>query len=325
MAANFSTLSPWEYPQVFFRTLHNVELRFDERRAIPWMNSHWHWSFYYSALYLTLIYAGQKYMKNKQPYNLRRALCCWSAGLSLFSFMAMYRIYPLAYSMVHVGGLQHAVCDTDSYIGSRGGGLWAFLFPLSKLPELVDTMFIVLRKQKMVFLHWYHHVTVFIYCWYSYAWPISTGIWFGIVNYSVHALMYAYYAVKASGRSPPRWIAKTITTIQLSQMFVGILLNYLATKALLENKTCKMTPFKIGISIFFYASYAILFGNFFYWSYIHKRPAKETEPATSAASSGNGFATHLNGSAKHAGMGNGKVPRLNGMQTAPRLRNGIGH
>ena len=53
----------------------------------------------------------------------------------------------------------------------------AFMFPFSKLPELFDTVFIVLRKQKLSFLHVYHHVSIFIYCWYSYAYPISTGIY----------------------------------------------------------------------------------------------------------------------------------------------------
>lgn len=329
MTANLTTLSAvLDQPQKLLSALYTIEVSFDERRAIPWMRSIWHWSFYYSALYLLLIYLGQRYMRDKKPYNLRRALCCWSATLSLFSFYAVYRIYPLAHTMVSTGGLQHAVCDTRSYLGAAGGGIWAFLFPLSKLPELFDTMFIVLRKQKMVFLHWYHHVTVFIYCWFSYAFPISTGIWFGIVNYSVHALMYAYYAVKASGRNPPRWVAKTITTIQLSQMFVGILLNYLATKALLENKTCEMNPFAIGISIFFYASYAILFGNFFYWSYVHKRPRDKVDknqalspPSSTGNGVGNGFAAHLTD--KHTGMGNGNVPRLNGMRL--RAQNGIGH
>ena len=45
----------------------------------------------------------------------------------------------------------------------------------SKLPELGDTIFIVLRKQRLIFLHWYHHITVFVYCWYSYGHPVATG------------------------------------------------------------------------------------------------------------------------------------------------------
>ena len=310
MASNLSIYSTLELPQKIFHTMHVVELSFDEKRAIPWMRGHWHWSFYYSFIYLLLIFIGQWYMKDKRPYNLRRALCCWSAGLSLFSFYAVFRIAPLAYEMVYTGGFQHAICDTNSYIGSGGGGIWSFLFPLSKLPELVDTSFIVLRKQKMVFLHWYHHVTVFIYCWYSYAYPISTGIWFGVVNYFVHAIMYAYYTVKASGRSPPRWVAKIITTVQLSQMFAGILLNYMAIKSLTEGKTCRTDPFAIFISISIYASYAILFGNFFYWTYIHKRPSKHVVQVEVTA---NGMSNGLtNGYGKHPGIRNGTISRRTG-------------
>ena len=50
--------------------------------------------------------------------------------------------------------------------------------PFSKLPELGDTLFIVLRKQQLIFLHWYHHITVFIYVWYSYAGHTAPGRWF---------------------------------------------------------------------------------------------------------------------------------------------------
>ena len=271
------TTSEMDYLTDPLTLINKIETQFDEKKAIPWMNAHWHWSFYFSALYLLLIYLGQRYMKDRKPYNLRRELCMWSTALAVFSFYAMLRIFPHGRFMVVSNGWQHGFCDSYSYVGSHGSGLWAFLFPLSKLPELFDTLFIVLRKQQLSFLHCYHHVTVFIYCWFSYAYPISTGIWFGMVNYSVHAIMYAYYAVKASGRSPPRWVAKIITTIQLSQMFVGIFINYVGITSLLSDTTCGTNWFAIGISIFFYASYAVLFGNFFYWAYISRRPRKPRE------------------------------------------------
>lgn len=44
-------------------------------------------------------------------------------------------------------------------------GFWATMFVLSKVPELGDTIFIVLRKQPLIFLHWYHHATVLVYSW----------------------------------------------------------------------------------------------------------------------------------------------------------------
>jgi hypothetical protein len=43
------------------------------------------------------------------------------------------------------------------------------LFILSKFPELVDKFFIVARRRPLLFLHWYHHVAVLLYCWHSYA------------------------------------------------------------------------------------------------------------------------------------------------------------
>uniref|UniRef100_A0A670ITT2 Elongation of very long chain fatty acids protein n=1 Tax=Podarcis muralis TaxID=64176 RepID=A0A670ITT2_PODMU len=59
-------------------------------------------------------------------------------------------------------GLKQSVCDQSFYNGPVSK-FWAYAFVLSKAPELGDTIFIVLRKQKLIFLHWYHHITVLLY------------------------------------------------------------------------------------------------------------------------------------------------------------------
>lgn len=38
-------------------------------------------------------------------------------------------------------------------------GLWVGLFIYSKIPELLDTVFLVLQKKRVIFLAWFHHTT----------------------------------------------------------------------------------------------------------------------------------------------------------------------
>ena len=65
---------------------------------------------------------------------------------------------------------------------------------MSKRVELGDTLFIVVRKQKLIFLHYIHPVLALIYPWYSVSQNISLECWFVTVNYVVHSSMYSYYA-----------------------------------------------------------------------------------------------------------------------------------
>merc|ERR1711971_1026673 len=59
--------------------------------------------------------------------------------------------------------------------------------------ELFDTAFIVLRKQKLIFLHWYHHLTVMCYGFYTFSVFPSTGRWFMVMNYCAINLMALNY------------------------------------------------------------------------------------------------------------------------------------
>lgn len=105
--------------------------------------------------------------------------------------------------------------------GTGVTGFWVMLFIFSKIPELIDTLFIVLRKKPLIFLHWYHHVTVLLFCWNAYATSAGSGLYFVAMNFSVHALMYGYYCLQSLGMVPKSFPAVLITVSQIAQMIVG--------------------------------------------------------------------------------------------------------
>merc|ERR1719359_1399302 len=106
--------------------------------------------------------------------------------------------------------------------GLGASGFWVQLFIFSKVAELIDTAFLVARKRPVSFLHWYHHVTVLLYCWHSYHTRAPQTLVFVVMNYSVHGIMYGYYALQAL-KCVPRWFpASVITASQISQMIVGM-------------------------------------------------------------------------------------------------------
>ena len=49
-----------------------------------------------------------------------------------------------------------------------------------------------------------------------------------VMNYSVHAIMYSYYTLKALKYPVPKVFAMVITSLQLLQMVGGALINVLA-------------------------------------------------------------------------------------------------
>lgn len=171
-----------------------------------------------------------------------------------------------------------------SYIEQdRVCGFWTWLFVLSKLPELGDTIFIVLRKQPLIFLHWYHHITVLIYSWFSYTEYTSSARWFIVMNYCVHSVMYSYYALKAARFNPPRFISMIITSLQLTQMIIGCAINVWANGFLKTHGTqsCNISQRNINLSIAMYFSYFVLFARFFYKAYLSPGGHKSRRMAAS--------------------------------------------
>lgn len=146
----------------------------------------------------------------------------------------------------------------------------SYQLPTSTILSAGDTLFIVLRKQKLIFLHWYHHITVLLYSWYSYKDMVAGGGWFMTMNYLVHAVMYSYYALRAAGFKLSRKFAMFITLTQITQMLMGCVVNCLVYSWMQQGQECPSHMQNIVWSSLMYLSYFVLFVQFFFEAYIGK-------------------------------------------------------
>ncbi|XP_053306910.1 elongation of very long chain fatty acids protein 3 [Spea bombifrons] len=254
---------------------YDFERRFDDERAIRWMQENWSKSFFFSLLYAALIFGGQRVMKERRRFELRRPLFLWSFTLALFSIIGAIRTGWYLGSLLITSGFKQSVCDRGFYNGPVSK-FWAYAFVLSKVPELGDTLFIVLRKQRLIFLHWYHHITVLLYTWYTYKDMVAGGGWFMTMNYTVHAFMYTYYTLRAAGIQVPRPFAMFITITQILQMLMGTLVNALVYQWM-QDRACASTLQNIFWSTLMYTSYLVLFCSFFCKSYLKEQTQKKSD------------------------------------------------
>eukprot|EP00456_Euglypha_rotunda_P060189 TRINITY_DN5037_c0_g2_i1.p1 TRINITY_DN5037_c0_g2~~TRINITY_DN5037_c0_g2_i1.p1 ORF type:complete len:172 (+),score=2.04 TRINITY_DN5037_c0_g2_i1:282-797(+) len=91
-----------------------------------------------------------------------------------------------------------------------------WLHYINKYVELLDTLFMILRKRdkQITFLHVYHHILI-IWAWFSVS-RVGSGTgdaYFGAsINSSVHVILYTYYSVTLLGYRVPSIVKMSITS-----------------------------------------------------------------------------------------------------------------
>lgn len=218
------------------------------------------------AAYLTLLTIGTKLMSSRKAFELKPLLLAWNISLAVFSILGAIRSIPELYHVLTTQGFYHSACLQKPQDGVYS--FWCFLFVMSKLIELGDTGFIMLRKQNLMFLHWYHHVTVLIFGWFSSMGPLSFGRYIMCMNFTVHSLMYSYYAARCLEIKIPKILAMSITSLQIVQMLVGCFVTVYAQVDKINGGPCEITQSTLYLSIVCYGSYLFLFLQFFAGSYL---------------------------------------------------------
>ena len=244
--------------------------------AMNWMKENWSISLLISLLYILTIYGLERFMEKRQEFKLKNILIIWNASLALFSIFGAYRTLPEFIYILTQKGFKYSVCFETYSHGVTG--FWSWAFTLSKPLELIDTIFLIVRKREVIFLHWYHHFTVLIFTWYSMSDYPATGRWFATINYSIHAAMYTYYTIMALKIvRMPKIISMMITGSQIVQMIIGVYVNHKAVQYKQSGEACNVSYSNIIAAQLMYASYFFLFFRFFLDKYVHSKRKTESD------------------------------------------------
>jgi len=144
------------------------------------------------------------------------------------------------------------------------------MFIFSKFIEFVDTLFLVLRKKPVSFLHWYHHATVLVFCWHGAKTLTAPGRWFCVMNYGVHAVIYTYFALRTYGFGCPKFISACVTMAQMSQMVIGCFIGYVVYQIKSRGGECHQHLSNLYMALGIYSTFFLLFAHYFYINYIRK-------------------------------------------------------
>lgn len=219
------------------------------------------------ASYVMLLFWGQRVMRDRKSYDLKGATIAWNLFLAVFSFICFFKFTRETISVWKDdtnGGVHGVICHPPPKGGSHA--LWQLLFIASKVWEFGDTALLVLRKRPVIFLHWYHHMSVLMLSCFIGGRNSPLRRVFANVNSGIHAVMYTYYAFASAGIRSPKFVSMTITSAQLLQMVIGV---YVCIDSL---NSCNFHENSSAyFSLIIYFSYLVLFANFFYYAYMRRR------------------------------------------------------
>jgi len=172
--------------------------------------------------YLPAIYIFKRYIDSLDintkiwlSEKLKISWSIWCFSLSLFSLFGT--LYTGKY--IFIDRMTPKIFETEYE-------LWYNLFIVSKIPELLDTFFIIARSKKLVALQYYHHFVTLVISFYSWKYLCSKIVIFIFMNYFVHFFMYFYFGLYCyvNKNKYIKMYGTFVNIIQTLQMIIAVIL-----------------------------------------------------------------------------------------------------
>jgi len=225
--------------------------------------------FYYTSIVLVQRHVDASKAKTGGKYVLpfwfgpvRKAHNIGLCALSVWLFVTQASVL---YSSGTFGSFNTAACALETTEGLYG--LASFIFVVSKIWEWLDTYFLIMMGKKVIFLHWFHHMTT-LHSFILMA-NLPSGKWV-FLNAFVHILMYAHY------HSPQAWARPLITTLQIVQFITGLSFHFyiMAAGPGCFDYTGKGLTYETVASGVIVSVFLIEFLKFFVSNYIRPKPKR---------------------------------------------------
>ncbi|KAI6175469.1 Elongation of very long chain fatty acids protein [Aphelenchoides bicaudatus] len=241
------------------------EYNYDQ--AKQWLIDHQPFLLKSVAVYVVAIFSIKFLMRERKPYGLVGPLIWWNAFLALFSLLGFVFTTPAFVKTIYNHGIQHTYTHINAMHTDKTAGYWTFLWIVSKIPEFVDTFFIVLRKKPLMFMHWYHHALTGYFAFHTFYAENAYMVWVVWMNYLIHFAMYSYYGLRALHVRIPPIMAQILTTSQMIQFLITIAWMTHAGFMLSAGQKVAATAYGLFIGQFMMWTYLILWMRFYYVSY----------------------------------------------------------
>ncbi|TBU35256.1 GNS1/SUR4 membrane protein [Dichomitus squalens] len=228
------------------------------------------------AAYLVTIFGIQKWMKNRPPFKLQFLFRLHNAFLTAGSLLLVLLIMEEVVPQIYKHGVFWGLCDVKMW--SERLEFYYMINYYFKYIELIDTVFLALKKKPLAFLHVFHHSATALLCYTQLNGRTSVQ-WVPIaINLTVHVIMYYYYYATAGGAKI--WWKKYLTTFQIVQFVIDLFVVYFATynyyaatyfPNLPSYGSCAGTETAALFGCGLLSSYLVLFIQFYIQTY--KKPA----------------------------------------------------
>lgn len=195
--------------------------------------------------------SDRSYLKEWYYYN-----CTFQLGLGL----AM--IPDVVISLYN--GWHYSVCQSGSLYTGFLSGTVVFIWTITKIVDLFETMLLLYDARRPLTIHIIHHFLSLSYAFTFYSLNFAIHRWIVFFNLTAHVFLYAYLSgFKILNRWTPCWVA--VCSSQMLQLILPFIASLSAAGRMARGTQCDANGLGIFTLQIGLAVMILLFAEF-YWS-----------------------------------------------------------